>query len=137
MMTNVTAISSGGAHGSGVDNYLSSPVMINVTASASGGTGTNYGVYNDSSSPTIQNCVISASGGTNDGLHNIANSGTYAVKINSSQITGGPSTIYQDGHYTTYVGASQLTGGGAYGGTYVCVASYNGNYVPLTSTCQP
>jgi hypothetical protein len=136
VMTNVTAISSGGSSGFGVDNYLSSPVMTNVTAIASGGTYADYGVWNDSSSPTIHNCVISASGGTNDGMHNIASSGTYIIKINNSQVSGGSSTIYQDSHYTTQVGASQLAGGGAFGGTYVCVASYNGNFAALDGTCH-
>jgi hypothetical protein len=111
-------------------------VMMYVTAIASGGTTANYGMWNDSSSPTIHNCVISASGSNNDGLHNIASSGTYTIKINSSQISAGTSTIYQDSHYTTQLGASMIAGGGAFGGTYLCVASYNGNYVALDSTCH-
>jgi hypothetical protein len=136
VMTNVTATASGGSACMAVDNYLSSPVLTNVTAIASGGTTSNYGMLNDSSSPTIQNCVISAKDGTNDGLHNIASSGTYTIKINSSQISAGTSTIYQDSHYTTQLGASQIAGAGAFGGTYVCVASYNGNYVLLDNTCH-
>jgi hypothetical protein len=106
-----------------------------MRATASGGSN-NYGVWNASSSPTIQNSVISASGGTNDGLHNVATSGSYTVKLNNSQITGNTSTIYQDSHYTTQVGASQLAGGGAFGGTYICVASYNGSYTALDGTCH-
>jgi hypothetical protein len=135
-MTNVTAISSGGSSDYGVDNYLSSPVMMHVTVIASGGTAANYGMWNDSSSPTIHNSVISASGATNDGLHNIATSGTYTIKINSSQISASTSTIYQDSHYTTQLGASQIAGAGAFGGTYLCAASYNGNYVLLDNTCH-
>jgi pectin methylesterase-like acyl-CoA thioesterase len=131
-MTNVTATASGGEVNMGVDNYISSPKMTNVTATASGGA-SNYGVFNDSSSPTIQNSVIN---GSNDGFHNIASSNSYTVKINNSQIYGFNSTIYQDSHYTTQVGATQLAGGGAFGGTYLCVASYNGSYTPLDSTCH-
>jgi hypothetical protein len=137
VMTNVTATASGGSANYALDNYLSSPVVINVTAIASGGSSGNYGMWNDSSSPTIQNCVISASGGTNDGLHNIASSGTYTVKISNSQISASTSTIYQDSHYTTRVGASQIAGAGAFGtGTYVCVVSYDENYAALNSSCQ-
>jgi hypothetical protein len=135
-MTGVTATASGGTTNYGVYNTSSSsPTMTDVTATASEGAN-NYGVWNDSSSPTIQNSVISASGNTNDGLHNIATSGTYNIKINNSQISAGTSTIYQDSHYTTYVGASKVAGGGAFGGTYVCVGAYNGNYVLLDNTCH-
>ena len=135
-MTNMTAYASGGTENYGVYNQSSSPVMINVIATASGGSN-NYGMWNLSSSLTIQNSVISASGGTNDGLHNVATSGSYTVKINNSQISASTSTIYQDSHYTTQVGASQLAGAGAFGGgTYLCVASYNGSYTALDSTCH-
>ena len=137
-MTNVTATGSVGERTYGVFNSDSSPTMNNVTATATGGT-YNYGIWNALSSPTIQNSVISASGGyPNDGIHNYATSGSYTVKINNSQITGSNSTIYQvDSFYTTQIGASQLAGGGVFGGTYNCVASYNGNYAPLNSSCQP
>jgi len=163
-MMNVTANASGGNDSYGVWNYNSSPIMTKVSVTASGGTwnrgvinessssptmtdstatasggNDSYGVWNDSSSFVIQNSVISASEGiyANDGLHNIATTGSYTIKINNSQITGGTSTIYQDSYYTTMVGASQLAGGGVFGGTYICAASYNGNYAPLNSTCQP
>ena len=160
-MTNVTATASGGVNNYGVWNSTSSaPVLLDVTASASGGTNSygmfnyycssvannlrvtatggsnNYGVWNESSPMTIHNSVISASGGTNDGMHNVATSGTYIININNSQISASTSTIYQDSHYTTRVGASQIAGAGAFGGTYVCVASYNGNYTVLDSTCH-
>jgi len=161
-MMNVTASASGGNYSYGVYNYATSPAMLNVSATGSGGT-TNYGVYNTGSSPsmnnvtatatggtyaygmwnsisspTIQNSVIRASGGSlNDGIHNAATSGSYIVKISNSQITGSTSTIYQESTYTTQVGASQLAGGGAFGGTYVCVASYNGSFATLDSSCQP
>jgi hypothetical protein len=136
VMANVTATATGSVS-FGVDNYLSSPIMMNVIATASGGTN-NYGVWNDSSYPTIQNSTISASGGTNDGLHNISSDGNnYTIMINNSQITGNTSTIYQDSHYTTKIGASQLIGSGVQGsGTYICAVSYNGNYTPLNSTCH-
>jgi hypothetical protein len=135
-MINVTASASGGTDSYGVHNVFSSPMMNNMKATASGGSN-NYGVWNTSSSPTIQNSVISAGGGTNDGIHNDASSGSYTVKISNSQITGSTSTIYQESYYTTQVGASQIAGAGAFGGTYVCVASYSGNFAALNSACQP
>jgi len=135
-MTNVAASGSGAMGSYGVFNTNSSSIMNNVTATATGGT-YNYGMWNAISSLTIHNSVISASGGTNDGIHNIASSGSYIVKINNSQISASTSTIYQDSHYTTQVGASQLAGAGAFGGTYICVASYNGSYAGLDNACQP
>jgi hypothetical protein len=65
-------------------------------------------------------------------------SGSYILQISNSQITGSTSTIYQvDTYYTTKLGASQLIGSGVQGGgTYICVASYNGNYIPLDSACH-
>jgi hypothetical protein len=117
-------------------NSSSSVAMTDATAAASGGTN-NYGVLNAFSTLTVQNSVIKGSGGgTNDGIHSTASTGSYTVKINNSQVTGFNSTIYQDSHYTTQVGASQLAGGGVFGGTYLCVGSYNGNFVALDSTCH-
>ena len=130
----VTAV--GGTDSYGIHNTASSPVLTNIKVTASQGT-SNYGLWNDSSSTTIQNSIINGSGGgTNDGIHNIASSGSYTVKIDNSQVTGFTSTIYQDSHYTTQVGASQVIGAGVFGGTYTCVASYNGNYIALNSTCH-
>jgi hypothetical protein len=96
-------------------------------------------MWNESSSPTIQGSMISgsASSTANDGLHNVASSGSYVITINGSQISGYNSTIYQDSHYTIKVGASLLAGGGVFGGTRSCVVSYNSDYVLLnSSTCQ-
>lgn len=135
-MTNVNASASGGTQNYGVYNQSSSPVMMNVIATTWGGTN-NYGMWNASSSLTIQNSIINAHDGSlNDGIHNTASSGSYTLKINNSQITGSTSTIYQESTYTTQVGASQLIGAGAFGGTYVCVASYNGSYAALNNSCH-
>ena len=137
IMTGGTASSSGGTNNYGLYSFDSSPVMTSVTSRALG-EGKDYGMWNDSSSPTIQNSAISAMGGyPNDGIHNDASSGSYIVNIINSKIDGSNSTIYQVDNYTTKIGASQLSGGGAFGGTYLCVASYNGNYAPLNGICQP
>jgi hypothetical protein len=93
-------------------------------------------MWNDSSSPTIQNSVIT---GTNDGLHDMASSGTYVIKITNSKISGGNSTIYNNSSaFTVQLGSSQVAGsGGVQGsGTYLCVNSYNDSFGVLNSTCH-
>jgi hypothetical protein len=137
-MNAVTASATVGGHANyGVCNISnSSPTMTNLTVSASG-TSQNYGVWNANSSSTIQSSVITASGGSpNDGIHSIAASGSFTITINNSRVTGSTSTLYQESYYTTKAGASQLAGGGAFGGAYVCAASYNGNYTALNAACQ-
>jgi pectin methylesterase-like acyl-CoA thioesterase len=140
IITNVTVTASGGTWNRAVYNESSSsPTMTDLIATASGGND-SYGMWNDSSSVVIQNSIIKATDGiyASDGLHNIATTDSYIIEINNSQISASTSTIYQvDTYYTTKVGASQLAGGGAFGGTYICVASYNGDYAPLNSICQP
>lgn len=136
VMTDVTIEASGVTNNYAVYNVLSSPMIVSLNATASGGSN-NYGVWNEFSSPTIKHSIISASDGLSDGLHNTATGNTYTINIDDSQITGGTSTLYQTSHYTTRLGASQLIGAGVFGGTYVCVASYNGNYAALNSSCQP
>jgi hypothetical protein len=71
---NVTVSASGGTGNFGVRNRsFSSSTMTNVNAAASGGNDT-YGVYNDNSSPAMTNVNASASGGTtnNYGVLNFA-----------------------------------------------------------------
>jgi len=79
-LTHVTAIAWGGTDSYGVRNYnSSSPTMMNVTASASGGSeGWSYGVYNgSSSSPTMLNVTAAASGGAfSTGVFNDSSSPT-------------------------------------------------------------
>ena len=161
-MTSVSASATGGSTSYGVYNYLSSsPVMTDVSASASGGT-TNYGVFNESSSPVmtnvsasasggleicgvsnysssvvIQDSVIVASGGTyNHGICNTAPSGSYTVKINNSQVTGGTDTIANGSNITTRIGASLLDGGAVDNyGTLTCAGVYDEAYAFYASTC--
>jgi len=141
-LTHVSASATGGTFefGNGVFNSSSSsPTMTNVTASASGGTSENYGVWNLSSSPTMTNVSASATGGTgtfNSGVRNDADSGTYTVRINNSQISGSSSTIVNDTEFTTLIGASQLSGGAVIGGgTVTCAGVYDENYTFYASTC--
>ena len=112
VMINVSASASGGSISVGVFNIISSPVMINVSASASGGT-TNYGVRNHSSSPLMNNVSASASGGTNSyGVHNNYSS----VTIRNSVISASEGTnnygIFNNangGSYKVLLDSSQIT----------------------------
>jgi hypothetical protein len=70
-MMNVTATGTGGTTSNyGVRNYSSSPSMMNVTATATGGT-FSYSVYNYSSSPSMMHVTATGTGGTyNYGVRN-------------------------------------------------------------------
>lgn len=82
-LTLVTATATGGTNGNiGVYNYNnSSPVMTNVTATASGAS-YSYGVYNDSSSPVIKHSKMS--GATNS----VTQDGTWTVKLAYTEVSG-------------------------------------------------
>jgi hypothetical protein len=138
-MINVTASGgSGGMYARGVFNGdSSSPTMVNVIATASGGSLHNRGVWNDSSSPTIQNSTISASGASSSGIYNEATSGSYAVRVDNCQITGGTNTIRNDAEFTTLVGASLLSGGNVVTntGTVTCAGVYDEAYTFYASAC--
>lgn len=121
-MTDVIAKASGITEGYGISNNVdfcygvqndnaSSPIMTNVSATASEGA-TNYGVHNEgSSSPLMRNVTASASGGSN-------NVGVY--------ISGG----------TTRVMRSSIVGGvSVTSGTLTCMHSDNGVDMPLNPDC--
>jgi hypothetical protein len=116
-MTHVTASASEGTQNIGVSNYSSSltmtnttPIMTNVTVSASGGIAHNYGVHS-------------------------YNSGT--IRINHSVIKGTTNTVYNDLGTMTFIGDTQLDGGDVFNdGTLTCVGTYNGNYVALNPFCE-
>jgi hypothetical protein len=133
--------------------------MIDVTASATGGT-SNYGIMNElNSAPTLKNIRASASGGTyNYGIFSYSSSSvmtgveafgdTYGVYITSSSETPSTTKINHSvirgtyyalgyGQYSTvYVGSTQLDGGAFDdGGTLTCAGVYNGNYIFYASTC--
>ena len=135
-MMNVTASASGGNISYGVRNAVSSPTMTNVTASASGA-GANHGVYNQSSSPTIQNSSIHAADGGSYGISNVSGSGSYTVRVDNSQVTGGTATIDSDSGFTVLVGATLLDGGAVApnGGTITCAGVYDEAYVFYPSSC--
>ncbi len=83
IMTNVTATASGWTLNYGVVNSeRSSPTMTNVTATAAGGT-KNYGVSNNSSSSTITHSRLS---GANGSL--VAQTGTSIAKVALTQLVG-------------------------------------------------
>ena len=109
--------------------------MMNVTASASGGSGSNCGVYNVSSSPTMTNVTAYGSGGTNS--KGVFSDSPGTIMINHSVIIGWKNTIHNGPNTMTLVGNTKLDGGPvANGGTLTCVGAYNGYYVALNTSCQ-
>lgn len=139
MMTNVTADGSGASNYSiGIYNASSSLTMTNTSVSASGGSSTGYAIYNYASFMTIQSSIIKGSGSAvNIGISNLASGGVYTVTINSSQISGGTYTIFNNPNFTTRVGASLLSGGTVTNttGTLSCAGVYDENYVFSANTC--
>jgi hypothetical protein len=141
-MTYVSASASGGSlNNYGVHNINdASPTMTNVKAIASGGLYKSCGVLNDISDLTINNSLISASGGASSyGIKNHANSLSYTLSVNNSQIIGSTSAITSTNTYSNSIGASQLTGGVSPDldpSIYHCVGVYDENYNALNETCQ-
>ncbi len=75
LITNVTAIASGGMTNIGIINNNATPTMTNVTAIATGGTGYNNGVKNIYSSPIMTNVRATSTGGTHStGVDNVFSS---------------------------------------------------------------
>ena len=99
IMTNITATASGNMDNRGVVNDSASPTMINVTASGSGGTNSNIGVLNKvSSAPTMINVIASASGGTNSrGVANNASSPTI-INVTASASGGTVDSFGMNSH---------------------------------------
>jgi hypothetical protein len=134
---NVTATATGGTGTYAIMNSdHSSSALTNVTATASGGSNSNLGVYNHTASATMMNVTATGTGGSvlAVGVDNYAGSGSYTVKINNSKITG---TSYSVAsvlpYFTTLVSSSELVGGAAAGAT--CAGVYNASYTFFASTC--
>jgi hypothetical protein len=88
-MMNVTATATGGTTNYGVRNNSSSPSMMNVTATATGGT-YSIGVYNlSSSSPSMTDVTATASGGTtNYGVYNYSSSSPSMTNVTATASGG-------------------------------------------------
>jgi hypothetical protein len=126
-----------GTEAYGVYNNGSSPTISHLALIASGLW--TCGVYNDASSPTLTNATITTSMDYENsyGICNEADSGSYTVRVNNSQITSLGNTIVNDAEFTTRVGASQLAGGAVVsgGGSVTCAGVYDENYAFRASTC--
>ncbi len=138
-LVNVTATASGASGTNyGVQNLISSPTLIRVTATASGGN-VAAGVINGTSSPTISHSSLRASGAALNsyGLNNVASSGAYTVSVDNSEISGTTAAVLRDAEFTIRIGGSRLDGGpvAGSGGTLTCVNSFDGNGQPLGSDC--
>jgi hypothetical protein len=164
IMTNVTATAAGGSSNTGITNLNSSPIMTNVTASAISGEYADGAdaIYNESSTPVMTNVIASATGAalSNSGITNIESnsvltnvtasaSGEASVGMSIENPSAGPhiviidrssfqgsTSIDNDPGFILKIGASKLDGPATTQGTYQCVGSYRGNYVPLNQTCH-
>jgi hypothetical protein len=96
-ITHVTAMAIGDFSSTdsayGIYDKNSSPLMTNVTISATGGTNANYGLYNDNSSPSMMNFSADVSGGSFCyGVYNLSSAPTMR-SVFVTAISCGPHTI--------------------------------------------
>ena len=139
-LTNVTAkASSATMETRAVWNNGSSPTLIDSFAEATGDPGTGcIGVFNEQSDPVLINVTASGSGGTvNYGMWNGAAGGSYTAKVHDSRLTGAQGSVRNDAEFTTYIAATQLAGGAAdaNGGVLKCTDSYDQGFVSLSTSC--
>jgi hypothetical protein len=94
----------------------------------------NYGVYNISASPAMMNVTASAYGGTNNyGVWNVSGG---IVEIRHSVISGTTNTIRNGSGVTTNVALTQLDGGPvSNAGTLRCAGVYDENYLLQVTAC--
>jgi len=138
-LSNLTITTSGiSDQNYGIFNNFSSPTILNSTVTASGSNTQNYGIYNYGSEPKILNSTITASGASyqNAGILNYT---SYPI-IQNSTITASDGSFYFsifNTSSTTKVAGSQLGApvGSSGGLAFICVASYNSNFVALSPTC--
>ncbi|HEX2913183.1 MAG TPA: hypothetical protein VH186_20440 [Chloroflexia bacterium] len=121
-------------------NNSGSITVHNDTLNAWGAVTDNIALHNNvGGTATVQNSTLSASGGKNS----IAFQNYSDAKVeNSSLNTSGATSNYAIYNYNSnkvYVGSSELAGDTAsvhiYSGSVTCVASYNGSFVMLGSSC--
>jgi hypothetical protein len=133
-MTRVTAAAAGGtSYSRAVVIDAGTVTMSQVTAAATGNT-QNIGVFVGGTAK-MDGVIATASGGNANTGMAVQGTGSNA-EIRNSRIVGSTETINNFG--TVRVAATQLEGGPARvggSGNSKCVASYNGNYDPLSASC--
>jgi len=116
-LLHVTATASGGSlRNNGVfNNNSAAPTMDDITAVASGGSQHAYGVYNEYSSPTMNNVTATASGSTgyNAGVYN-QNVGTPILINVTATASGGTYSygVYNQNASTTMNNVTATSSGG-------------------------
>ena len=106
--------------------------MMNVTATATGGT-YSYGVYNTSSSPSMMNVTATATGGTDS--YGVGNYSSSSPSVRSSSITGDYS-IYNSVTSSAQVADTMLDGTVTAGGGLTCVGAYDETFAAFDSSCS-
>lgn len=114
-----------------------SPSLLHVTASASGGTSYSFGVLNERSSATMSSVTASASGGTQCvGVYNYDNSSTVMTGVTASA-SGGISSygVYNSTSSTTMRSViASASGGSTNYGVYNLLSSPTMNNVTATAS---
>jgi hypothetical protein len=138
--SNVTANATGGTGTvSGSIHIFNSQdgrlTLTDVTVSASGGTG-NIGIFIDDSIVNLKNVRVTASGSPGYGVYNRGDIGG-ATKIDHSFISGNTASIFDsDTHSSgTHVASSRLEGGSAIGVNVKCAGVYDQFFNFYPSTC--
>jgi hypothetical protein len=117
---------------------LSSPSMNNVTATATGGTNTNYGVYNrSSSSPSMNNVTATATGGT--GSYGVRNVSSSSPSIRNSSITGTDRSIFNSFNNSSTASSAKVADtvldGVVSGDGFTCLGVYTTAFTTLGVAC--
>lgn len=155
VMTDVTAVGTGGNACVGIKNNHSAPSMSHVIASGQGATH-GYAISNENSSLAMSDVVASSSGSfAAYGILNYASSGSMknvsVVTTNGTAMynydggdiladhcsfDGSANGIFNDSPVSLKIGASKIVGGFGGAGASTCVSSYDGNYALLSALCQ-
>ena len=135
-MTSVTVKVSGGDNTYGLWSAFSSPILNQVSVTATNGSISNIGIQLLDGQVIMNHTNVLASGGTtNYGIYGSGSLATLTIRVNHSVISGGTSSVFIGSLSTCYLGNTQLIGNVAGSGTKKCAGVYDGNYTFFPSTC--
>ncbi|MHB8789616.1 MAG: hypothetical protein ACYDBT_07020 [Desulfobulbaceae bacterium] len=113
IIRDVTATASGGDNNRGVYNFESSPVMTDMSATASGGTVSNYGVLSSNSSPNMTNVTATAIGG-GSGVYNVSSDAIMTEIIATAYGGGNASGVSNSNCSPIMTNVTAAASGGTY-----------------------
>lgn len=149
----------------GLNNNGAAPTMVNVHVNAFGSTFNYAVYNQNGAHPTFRNVIVTANGGSSAVAMYHANSdstsfnssftatddanstgfymthgggASYTVTLVNSAVAGSQTLLRLSSAFTFRAAGSQLHGGGTINlnsGTAICVASFDGDFAALNSTC--